>query len=326
MGGFARFVKFLTKYVTVWVILCAIFAYFYPTPFKPFGSSISYALGVIMLSMGLSMTPNDFKLIFSRPKDVIIGVVTLYIFMPLVGLGIGTVLGLSPMLIVGFVLLGCCPTGTSSNIMTFLAKGDKALSVTISSISTIIAPIIMPAILMFYVGQYLSIDTIGLFLSIVKIVIIPIVLGLLIHKLFERQLPVIQQVIPLFTVLAVLVIILVVVALNVERLQTVAGMAALAMVIYTLIGLAIGFGVSKLLRMPQAKGKAMTFVVGVQNTALAVTLAVTYFDPLAAIPGAIGVVWTTVFCSFVASLWGNRTPDAPVPTPVQSTASATQQH
>ena len=311
MSAFSKFVKFLTKYVTIWVILCAIIAYFFPTPFKPYGGSISYALGIIMLSMGLSMTPNDFKLIFSRPKDVIIGVVTLYIFMPLVGLGIGKALGLAPMLVVGFVLLGCCPTGTTSNVMTLLAKGDKALSVTISSISTIIAPFIMPALLLFYVNQYVTIDTIGLCLSIVKIVIVPIVLGLIIHKVFEKQLPVILQIVPLFTVLAIFCIILVVVALNVERLQNVAGMAALALALYTLIGLIIGFIVSKVLRMPQDKGKAMTFVVGVQNTALAVTLAVTYFDPLAAIPAAIGVVWTTVFCSFVASLWGNKTTDAP---------------
>lgn len=140
MAGFLKFISFFTKYVTLWVIICAVFAYFFPDPLKPYGSWISYFLGIIMLSMGLSMSPNDFKLIFSRPKDVIIGVVTLYICMPLVGLGIGTILNLSPMLLVGFVLLGCCPTGTSSNVMTFLAKGDKALSVTISSISTIIAP------------------------------------------------------------------------------------------------------------------------------------------------------------------------------------------
>ena len=119
--------------------------------------------------------------------------------------------------------------------------------------------------------------------------------------------PVIQKIVPLFTVLALLGIILVVVALNVERLQTVALMAAVAMILYTVIGLIVGFSVSRILRMPQAKGKAMTFVIGVQNTALAVTLGITYFDPLAAIPGAIGVVFTTVFCSFIASLWGNRT-------------------
>ncbi|WP_317382205.1 bile acid:sodium symporter family protein [Megasphaera stantonii] len=307
MAGLLKFISFFTKYVTLWVILCAVFAYFYPEPLKPYGSWISYFLGIIMLSMGLSMSPNDFKLIFSRPKDVIIGVVTLYVFMPLVGLGIGTFLNLSPMLLVGFVLLGCCPTGTSSNVMTFLAKGDKALSVTISSISTIVAPFIMPVLLLFYVKQYVDIDAVGLFISIIQIIIIPIVLGLIVNKVCKKQMPVIQKIVPLFTVLALLGIILVVVALNVERLQTVALMAAVAMILYTVIGLIVGFSVSRILRMPQAKGKAMTFVIGVQNTALAVTLGITYFDPLAAIPGAIGVVFTTVFCSFIASLWGNRT-------------------
>ena len=168
-------------------------------------------------------------------------------------------------------------------------------------------PQIMPVLLLFYVKQYVDIDAVGLFISIIQIIIIPIVLGLIVNKVCKKQMPVIQKIVPLFTVLALLGIILVVVALNVERLQTVALMAAVAMILYTVIGLIVGFSVSRILRMPQAKGKAMTFVIGVQNTALAVTLGITYFDPLAAIPGAIGVVFTTVFCSFIASLWGNRT-------------------
>ena len=313
MSGFEKFVKFVTKYVTLWVILCAVFAYFVPTPFKPYGGTIPWFLGIIMLSMGLSMTPNDFKLVLTRPKDVIVGIVTLYAFMPLVGLGLGTVFNLDPMLTVGLVLLGCTPTGTSSNVMTFLAKGDKALAVTVSSLSTIVAPVVMPMLLLFY--------AVGLFMSIIKIVIIPIALGLLIHKFFNKQMPVILKVVPLATVAAIVCIISVIVALNVERLQAVAGMAALTLVLYTGIGLAIGYGVARLLRMKAPKRKAMTFIVGVQNTALAVTLGITYFDPMSAIPGAIGVVWTTVFCSFVASLWGNKTEDAAeAAPPAQGTA------
>ena len=100
MSGFEKFVKFVTKYVTLWVILCAVFAYFVPAPFKPYGGTIPWFLGIIMLSMGLSMTPNDFKLVLTRPKDVIIGIVTLYAFMPLVGLGLGTIFHLDPMLTV----------------------------------------------------------------------------------------------------------------------------------------------------------------------------------------------------------------------------------
>lgn len=120
------------------------------------------------------------------------------------------------------------------------------------------------------------------------------------------------KIVPLTTVLAIICIIAVIVALNVERLQNVAGIAALTLVLYTGIGLVIGYGVARILRMSVPKRKAMTFVVGVQNTALAVTLGITYFDPLSAIPAAIGVVWTTVFCSFVASMWGNKTEEAPV--------------
>ena len=221
MSGFEKFVKFVTKYVTLWVILCAVFAYFVPTPFKPYGGTIPWFLGIIMLSMGLSMTPNDFKLVLTRPKDVIVGIVTLYAFMPLVGLGLGTVFNLDPMLTVGLVLLGCTPTGTSSNVMTFLAKGDKALAVTVSSLSTIVAPVVMPMLLLFYVGKYLPIDAVGLFMSIIKIVIIPIALGLLIHKFFDKQMPVILKVVPLATVAAIVCIISVIVALNVERLQAV---------------------------------------------------------------------------------------------------------
>ncbi|ERT58632.1 bile acid:sodium symporter family protein [Megasphaera vaginalis (ex Srinivasan et al. 2021)] len=315
MSSFEKFVKFITKYVTLWVIIAAVLAYLNPAPFKPFGGMISFLLGIIMLSMGLSMTPNDFKLVFTRPKDVIIGVVTLYVCMPLVGLAISKLLGLSPMLAVGMVLLGCTPTGTSSNVMTFLAKGDKALSVTITSLSTMLAPVIMPSLLLFYVGKYMSIDAVGLFLSIIKIVIVPIVLGIMINKVFSKQMPVISKGVPLVTVAAIVTIIMICVSLNVERLQTVAGVAALSLVLYTAVGLSIGFIISKLLRMPIAKRKALTFDVGVQNTALAVTLGITYFDPMSAIPGAIGVVWTTVFCSFIASLWGNKTPNQDQPAP-----------
>lgn len=293
MAAMEKFVKFLTKYVTLWVILCAVVAFLVPALFKPYGGSISWCLGLIMLSMGLSMTLNDFKLVLTRPKDVICGVIAVNLFMPLVGLALGTILNLDPMLTVGLVLLGCTPTGTSSNVMTFLAKGDKALAVTVSSLSTIVAPVIMPLLLLFYIGKYVPIDAIGLFMSIIKIVIVPISIGLLIHKFCKKQMKTILIFIPMVTVFAIMTIVSVVVALNVERLQAVAGMAALSLVLYTAIGCVIGYCVVRLLRMQVAKRKAMTFIVGVQNTALAVTLGITYFDPMSAIPGAIGVVWTT---------------------------------
>lgn len=135
------------------------------------------------------------------------------------------------------------------------------------------------------------------------------------HKIFAKQIPTILALVPLTTIIAIILIVLVVVSLNAERLQAIAPSAALAMVLYTFMGLAIGFLVSKVLRMPKEKGKAMTFVVGVQNTALAVALAVKYFDPVAALPAAVGVVWTTVCCSFIASLWGSKTAEDEIEKP-----------
>jgi BASS family bile acid:Na+ symporter len=311
-------VKFLTKYLTLWIILAAVLAFIFPSVWKPYGSVIPYMIGVIMLSMGLSMTPNDFKLVFTQPKAVIAGIVVLYVSMPLVGMAIGTLLNLAPMLTVGLILVGCTPTGSTSNVMTMLANGDKALSVTTSSISTLLAPIITPAMLMLYVGQYMPIDGWGLVFGILKIVIVPIVLGLLIHKIFEKSMKVILTVVPIATVVAVFVVISVVVSLNVERLASTAGMAVICCGIFTLCGLIIGYIAGKILRLPLPRHKAFTFIIGIQNTALAVSLAIQYFDPLAAVPGAILIVWASVFGSLVASVWASRTKD------VSAVSEATQ--
>lgn len=300
-------VKFITKYTTLWVILGAAVAFMIPGPFKGFGSWIPFLLGIIMLGMGLSMTPGDFKLVFSRPRDVIVGVAVVYICMPLVGLGLGTLLSLPQALTIGLILLGCSCTGTTSNVMTFLANGDKALTVTVSSLSTMVAPIVTPALLMFYVGKYMPIDAAGLFMSIIKVVIIPIVLGLVIRKVFASQMNIITTVIPIASVLSVVFIICIVVSLNVERLSSVAGPAFAACTLYTSAGMLVGYGVSRILHMNTDKRKAMTFIVGVQQTALSVTLAITYFDPMSAILPAILIVWTTVFGTLIATVWKNRT-------------------
>ena len=174
------------------------------TCFRDYKVVISPCLSLIMLGMGLSMTPQDFKLIILRPKDVIIGILTVYICMPLVGIGLGKLLGLSPMLAVGLILLGCSPTGTTSNVMTFLAKGDKALSVTISSISTMLAPVVMPTLLMFYAGTYMNVDGMALFMSIIKIVIVPVVLGLVIRKAAAKYMDTILALVPATTILPLL--------------------------------------------------------------------------------------------------------------------------
>ncbi|WP_288201237.1 bile acid:sodium symporter family protein [uncultured Megasphaera sp.] len=199
MESLFKLVKFLTRYLTLWIILSAVVAFLMPAPFMH-GDWIPYLIGCVMLSMGLSMTPGDFKLVLTRPRDVILGIIVISVCMPLVGLGIGTLLGLPPMLIVGLILVGCTPSGATSNVMTMISNGDKALSVTTSSLGTLISPFVTPALLMFYVGRYMPLDALAMFIGIIKIVIIPIALGLLIRKVFSKQMDTVLKLAPLLTV------------------------------------------------------------------------------------------------------------------------------
>ena len=150
--------QFICRHMTLWVVLCCVVAFFYPAPFKPIGKYISYLLGIIMLGMGLTMSLEDFRLVLTRPKDVFYGVFFRYLIMPLVGFGVAKLLGLPPALAAGMVLLGACPSGTGSNVLTFIAKGDTALSVTVSSVNTILAPLLTPYIFLVLAGSMIPID------------------------------------------------------------------------------------------------------------------------------------------------------------------------
>ena len=301
-----KVVKFFTKFYPIFVIISAVQAYYYPAPYADEGWLLSWLLGIIMLSMGLTMTPNDFKLMMTHPRDVLIGVSLTYICMPLAGMAMAYLFNFPPMLIVGFILLGCSPAGTSTNVMTFLSKGDTVLSVTVSSMSILVAPVVMPLLLMFYAGAYMEVNVVGMFLSIVKIIIIPIILGLTIRRLLPQYMPLFLKIVPLTSVWAIIILIAIVTAMNVELIKGAAAVVIAASLIYQFFALLIGYGGATLFHMPMTKRKSLTFLNGIQNTALGVTLAVQYFDPMAAIPSAIVCVWVAVFCPIVANIWVQR--------------------
>ena len=169
-----KLAQFICKNMALWVVIFSGIAFLYPAPFKPIGANISYLLGVIMLGMGLSMSLDDFRLVLTRPKDVFYGVFFRYLIMPVVGLCVAKLLGLPPALAAGMVLLGACPSGTGSNVMTYIAKGDTALSITVSSVNTILAPILTPYLFLALAGTMIPIEPGALFLDIVKIVLVPV--------------------------------------------------------------------------------------------------------------------------------------------------------
>jgi len=299
--------KLITTLFPVWLFLLSGLAYIYPGILKNQGFLITPLIGVIMLGMGLSMTPNDFKLIISRPKDVLVGIILRYTIMPLVGFCVAKLLNLSPELAAGIILVGCCPSGSASNVITFLAKGDIALSVTVSSCNILLAPLLLPPTFMLLAGKYIHVDAIAMFLDTVKVVIIPVTIGLLLRMFFSRFAERIVKIVPVISVIVMLWVIPIVVAVSAAKLATVAAIAFVAVALHNGTGFALGYGFSKAIGMAEKKARAICFEVGIEMSGLAVVLAMAHLDPLAAVPGAIFSVWHNLVGSLIASYWAKKT-------------------
>lgn len=298
----------ITKLFPVWLIFFSGLAFLYPDTIKHQGPLVTYLLGTIMLGMGLSMSVDDFKLVLSRPKDVIIGIVLRYLIMPAVGWGVAKLLGLPPALAAGLILVGCCPSGTASNVMSFLAKADTALSVTVSSFNIILAPLLLPATFMLLAGAEVHVSAQAMFLDVVKIVLGPVVLGMVLRGLFSSFVDRIMKIVPVISVIAIIWAIAIVVAMSASKLVTVALIAFAAVAMHNALGLLLGYGASKALGMGERQARAITFEIGIEMSGLAVVLAIAHLEPLAAVPGAIFSVWHNFTGSIIAGYWANNPP------------------
>jgi len=298
--------QLICRYMTVWVIVCSVVAFFYPAPFKPIGGYISYMLGIIMLGMGLTLTLEDFRLVFTRPKDVFYGVFFRYLIMPLVGFGVAKIFGLPPALAAGMILLGACPSGTGSNVMTYIAKGDTALSITVSSVNTVLAPVLTTYIFSLLAGELIPIDVKALLFDIVLIVLVPVTAGVLLHTVAPKLVAKLTKVVPAVSVIFIIAIMSAVVALNAAKIANMALILCLAVMLHNTVGLTLGFFAGKLVGMSERKSRAIAFEIGVENAGLAVALALAHLDPMAALPGAVMAVWEYISGSLLASYWGNK--------------------
>lgn len=296
----------ITHYFPLWVVFFAAAAFFTPTPFKAIGPFIPYLLGLIMLGMGLTMSINDFKLVLTRPKDVLCGIFLRYTIMPVIAFLVAKLLDLPPALAAGLILVGACPSGTASNVMTFISKGDTALSVTVSSFNTILAPIITPFIFLYLAGTMIPIQSDALLIDILKIVLLPVFMGIILRMLASTLVDKFTKIIPAISVIAIIMIITAVVAVSAAKLVTVAGMAFLAVILHNSIGLFLGYTSSRVVGMSESKARAISFEIGMENSGLAVALAMAHLDPMAAIPGAIFSVWHNFSGSLLAGFWSNR--------------------
>ena len=263
---------------------------------------VNYLLMVVMFGMGLTMKLSDFAVVFSRPRDVLIGCTAQFVVMPLLAFALGKFFGLGDELLVGVVLVGTCPGGTSSNVITYLSKGDTALSVGMTSINTMLAPFLTPALTWLYLRTSVSVDLKAMFLSIIQVVVVPIGLGLLINRLFGKQTRKITDVLPLISVTAICLIVAAVVSHNSEKILSTGLVIFAVVILHNLLGYLCGYLVGVLFRMELPRKKAVAIEIGMQNSGLATTLAGSAFPNLsmATVPGAIFSVWHNISGAILA--------------------------
>lgn len=297
---------FISKYMAIFVIAIAAIALFEPWTFKWAAPKVTILLGVVMFGMGMTLRIRDFKLVFQRPRDVFIGALAQFTIMPALAWLLAKGFGLPPELAAGVILVGTCPGGTSSNVMTYLARGDVALSVSMTMTTTILAPIVTPLLTWWLAGEWVEISLSAMMLSIVQVVILPIVLGIIINTFFEASVQKVVTLLPLISVTAIVLIVGGVVSVSSQRIMETGLLIMLVVMCHNLLGYGIGFLLAKLLHMNMAKAKAISIEVGMQNSGLATSLAMLHFGATAAIPGAIFSVWHNISGSLAANYLASR--------------------
>ena len=297
---------FTGKYMAWIVLAIAALALFFPGICLWIQTNwINYLLMIVMFGMGLTMKLSDFTVVFSKPRDISIGCIAQYMIMPLLAFSLGKVFHLNDELLVGVVLVGTCPGGTSSNVITYLSKGDTALSVGMTSVNTLLAPLLTPLLTYLYLRTSVSVDVKSMFLSIIQVVIIPIGSGLLINRLFGKYTQKCMDILPVLSVTAICLIIAAVVSHNSEKILSTGSVIFVVVILHNLLGYLCGYLIGILCKMDMSRKKAVAIEIGMQNSGLAATLAANAFPDLsmATVPGAIFSVWHNISGAILAGVF-----------------------
>ncbi len=301
-----RLCKLISDYMGVLVLAAALLALVFPSVLQQVPTTvINYLLGVVMFGMGLTLNLRDFKIVFSRPKDVIVGCLAQFTIMPLLAWGLAKAFQLDEALSLGVVLVGCCPGGTASNVITYLAKGDLALSVGMTGVSTLLAPLLTPLLTWVLAGKSVNVDVAGMLLSILWVVILPIVIGLLVKWIWPKFTEKATAYLPAFSSVAIALIVAIIIAANASKLLAGGLVIVVVVMLHNLCGLSLGYLIGRLLGLAEPKKRAVSIEVGMQNSGLASSLATLHFAayPMATIPGAIFSVWHNISGALVARMY-----------------------
>jgi BASS family bile acid:Na+ symporter len=315
----------LTNLFALWTVLGTAWAWFIPEhftwvvdgTFQPFGQSlVSVLLGVIMLGMGLTLAPHDFLRVLKLPGAVAGGVGLQFTVMPLAGIGFASLFGLETGLAVGLILVSCCPGGTASNVVAYLARANLALSVTMTMASTMIAVVATPLLTGWLGGVFVEIDRWELFRGMITVVLLPVIVGVLLNRLFPWATKQIAKVSPMISVITVVLIVGGIIAASKPLIVEHAGVLLVALFMLHLTGFGLGYAITRLLGMDEAACRTCSIEVGMQNSGLGSALASTpsfaaqFTAPmqaaLAPVPAAVSAVYHVVMGSFLAAFWRRR--------------------
>lgn len=312
MSALLQFSQFIQKTFALWVVLFSGIALLVPEAFVWLRAYIPWMLGIIMFGMGMTMTVGDFKSVLQSPKAVAIGVVAQFVAMPGLAYLLCKLFQLPPEIAIGVILVGCCPGGTASNVITYMAKGNTALSVACTSVSTLLAPIFTPAIFYVLASQWIEINALSMLVSILQVVLFPIVLGLIVRALLKQKVSTYIQVMPLISVIAIVAIVAAIIAgSKTQILQS--GLIILGIVaLHNGMGYLLGYWASRMFKLAEIDCRAVSIEVGMQNSGLGVALAATHFaaSPLTALPSAIFSLWHNISGPALATYWAAKSKDS----------------
>lgn len=304
-----RICDFIARWIGLVVLLAAIFSLLFPSVCAPVEMRvINPMLGLIMFGMGLTLSPDDFSVVLRRPVDILIGCLAQFFAMPLLALLLVKMFALPSDLALGVILVGCCPGGTASNVITYLAKGDLALSVGMTAVSTLLAPLLTPLLTLLLAGTFVDVDAAAMLLSILYVVVAPILCGFLVQRLLPSFTHKVVPYLPAFSSLMIAVVVAIIVSHTAERLLVGDLLILLVVALHNVGGLLVGYAVGAIMRLPIKKCAAISIEVGMQNSGLASSLATLHFAsfPLAAIPGAIFSVWHNISGAIVARIYSSH--------------------
>ncbi|MER7113218.1 bile acid:sodium symporter family protein [Saccharomonospora azurea] len=308
-GPVATLADLAGRWFAVLVVIGGLVGLALPDQTAVLAGSVPILLGVIMFGMGLTLRLSDFALVLRRPWAVLLGLSAQFVIMPLLALTVSWVFGLTGLLLVGMVLVGSAPGGTASNVIVYLARGDVALSVTLTSVATLLAPLLTPLWVLWLAGSDLPVGFGDLFSSIVQVVLVPVVAGVVVRALAGRLVQRVTPYLPLVSVTGVVLVVAGIVGANAPVVATSGLLLIAAVIVHNGLGLLLGYLTAKAARLDETVCRAVSVEVGMQNSGLSASLATAHFAPLAALPAALFSVWHNVSGSVLASYWARRPVD-----------------